>query len=259
MFKNWEIVLYFLTAFFCAFVDDLRILLAIVIVDVLMLLIVRLWCGKLLISFDMDQYVSTKKLMNAAEVCLIMAAIFALFSLVRMAFYMIFMPADFFSGTLWLGYLIQILPTLGLWMLFHRTKGALVEVEKKKSYIDNPPSKKLEDFYAFSDVPGVERAEDNEDEDKEKEENKEEEPAVGEIPDLSSLIAETVPDEDEFRQHLQLISLMSRVSEPAELWECPGCGSLNPAESGQCGFCGIDRENGGSPGDSSANNDSMRA
>ena len=42
MFKNWEIVLYFLTAFFCAFVDDLRILLAIVIVDVLMLLIVCL-------------------------------------------------------------------------------------------------------------------------------------------------------------------------------------------------------------------------
>ena len=88
MFKNREIVLYFLTAFLCAFVDDLRILPAIVIVDVLMLVIMRIWCGKLLSSFD---------------------------------------------------------------------------VEKKKSYIDNPLSKKLEDFYAFSDVPGVEMAENNED------------------------------------------------------------------------------------------------
>ena len=240
MFKNWEITLYFLTAFFCVFVDDLLILLAIVLADVLMLLIVRLMCRRLLKSFDMERYVNAKKLLNASEVCFVMAAIFAGFSLIRMAFYMIFLPESFFSGSLWLGYLVQILPALGLWIFFHRTSGALNQVQRKKSFIDSPPSEKLEDFYAFSNVPGVERSED---EDEDREESREKELSSGEIPDLSALIADTIPDEDEFRQHLQMISLMSHVSEPAALWECPACGSLNPAESEQCGFCGVDREN----------------
>ena len=235
MFKNWEMVLYFLTAFFCVFVDDLRIILAVALVDALLLLITRLMCGRLLNSFDMERYVSTKKLLNAAEICLIMEAIFAGFSLIRMAFYMIFTPKEFFSGTLWLGYLVQILPALGLWIFFHRTKGALVEVEKKKSFIDSPPSEKLDDFYAFSNIP-----ERQEYEEKEKEENEEKEPACEEMPAVSLLLDDRIPDEEEFHRHMQQISLINHVSEPAQLLECPLCGSLNSAESLQCDFCGAE-------------------
>lgn len=230
MFNNWEMVLYFLTALFCVFVDDLRILLAIVLADALMLLIVRLNCRNLLKSFDMERYVDTKKLLGAAETCFIMAAIFAAFSLVRMAFYMIFQPKYFFSGTLWLGYLIQILPALGLWIFFHRTSGALVEVEKKKSYIDSPPSEKLDDFYAFSNIP-------QEEEEEEKEEEKETDSR--EIPDVSLLFDDTVPDEKDFNRHMRQVSIINHVSEPAQLWECPFCGSLNTEGSEQCDFCGV--------------------
>lgn len=235
MFKNWELVLYFLTAFFCVFVDDLRILLAIVLADALMLLIVRLNCSNLLKSFDMERYVNTKKLLGAAEICFIMAAIFAGFSLVRMAFYMIFQPKSFFSGTLWLGYLVQILPALGLWIFFHRTSGALVEVEKKKSFIDRPPSEKLDDFYAFSNIP-------QKGENEEKEETEEKETDSREIPEVSLLFDDTVPDEEEFQQHLQKISLTNHISEPVQLWECPFCGSLNTEGSEQCEFCGTDHK-----------------
>lgn len=235
MFKNWEMVLYFVTAFFCAFVDDLRILLAIVLADALMLLITRLMCGRLLRNFDMERYVNAKKLLGAAETCFVMTAIFAGFSLIRMAFYMIFTPKDFFSGTLWLGYLVQILPALGLWIFCHRTRGALTEVEKKKSYIDSPPSEKLDDFYAFSNIPPKE-----EDEEKEEEEDEKKEPACEEMPAVSLLADDTIPDEEEFHRHIQQISLINHVSEPAQLRECPFCGSLNSDESQQCDFCGAE-------------------
>ena len=239
MFKNWEMVLYFVTAFFCVFVDDLRFFMAIVLADALLLLITRLMCGRLLKSFDMERYVSTKKLLNAAETCFVMTAIFAGFSLIRMAFYMIFTPKEFFSGTLWLGYLVQILPALGLWIFCHRTRGVLVEVEKKKSYIDSPPSEKLEDFYAFSNIPQKEEDEEKEEE-KEETEKKEEEPACEEIPAVSLLSDDTIPDEEEFHRRIQHISLINHVSEPAQLRECPLCGSLNSAESEQCDFCGAE-------------------
>ena len=228
MFKNWEMAVYFLAAFFCVFVDDLRLLLAIVLSDVLILLIVRISCRKLLENFDMDRYVRAKILLNAAETCFVLAAIFAGFSLVRMVFYMIFQPKYFFSGTLWLGYLIQILPALGLWIFFHRTSGALVEVEKKKSYIDSPPSEKLDDFYAFSNIPQ-----------EEEEEEKEEENDSREIPDVSLLFDDTVPDEKDFNRHMRQVSIINHVSEPTQLWECPFCGSLNTEGSEQCDFCGV--------------------
>ena len=226
MLKQWEIPLYGLTAFFCVFVDDLRILLAIVIVDAALLFIVWVRCRKLLKEFDSDRYFSTKKLLDAAETCFVMTVIFAVFSLVRMGYYMIFQPESFFAGGLWLGYLVQILPSVGLLVFFHLTGARLLQVQRQKSYIDHPPSEKLEDFYAF-----IHSA------------DKEEDKPAAEMPDASDMLDELIPDEEEFNRHLRQIAAANPPQEPKQLWECPLCGSMNPADSGQCDFCGTDREN----------------
>lgn len=226
MLKQWEIPLYGLTAVFCAFVDDLRVLLAIVIVDAALLFIVSVRCGRLLKRFDNDRYFSTKKLLEAAETCFVMTVIFAVFSLVRMAYYMIFQPDIFFAGGLWLGYLVRILPSVGLLVFFHLASARLLQVQRQKSFIDHPPSERLEDFYAF-----IHSAD--------KKENK----PTTKMPDASDMLDELIPDAEEFNRHLRQIAAANPPQEPKQLRECPFCGSMNPADSSQCDFCGIDYEN----------------
>ena len=243
MIKNWEMVLYFLTAFFCIFADNIGVVLGFGVVDAVLLCIALIQCRRLLRRFNNERYVAAKKLLSAAEICFTMTAIVAGISLVRMAFYMIFLPKSFFSGTLWLDYLLQVLFALGLLLFFHYTKGSFIEVEKKKSLMDRPPSEKLEDFFAFINTPKNEEDEEQtvfaEKEEKWKEPVYEEQ----EPPDFSVILDDTIPDEEDFQAHLQKITLARRISEPVELWECPLCGSLNPTDSLQCDICGANHEN----------------
>lgn len=103
-------------------------------------------------------------------------------------------------------------------------------VKKQREEIKRPLGEKPEEFFSFIHSP-----------DEKQEETKwEYQPndTSDEMPDAIVLLDETIPDDETFQRHLQQISLINHNSEPAQLWECPYCGSLNPAGSESCDFCG---------------------
>ena len=229
MLKQWEITLYSLMALYCTFIGDVRLLMAIIVVDAVLLCAVRIRCKELLKDFDDDRYLSARKLLSISETCFVMVIIFMVFSLVRMAYYMVFQPNYFFAGGLWFVYLIQILPTALLWVFFHCTSAKLLQVQRQKSLIDNPPLMNQEEFFAFSNTANAE-------------DKSEEELPDTEMPDASALLDELVPDEEDFKRHLQQISDQAPPNAPQQeqLWECPFCGFMNLSDSGQCDFCGAE-------------------
>lgn len=237
MFKNWELALYFLTAFFCmvmgingGMADEMsdaswfvsrRIMFYIPVAVLLTIVFIR--CGKLLKKYDSDYFERTEKLLHAAETCFVLVIVVTVFAVVGAIPTFIMLPKKvFFEGSA--AGLFALLGLTGVTWAFHYvTSNQYHKVIKQREETEHPLGEKTEDFYAF--IHGLD-------------EKHEEDADPVEMPDVSSLLDESVPDEDEFNRHLQIITLMSHVSDPAELWECPLCGSLNSADSEQCDFCG---------------------
>lgn len=236
MLKQWEIPLYSFTAFVFAFFPDIRIFIALFIIVTALLVMVLVRCGKLMKNFDQDRYVETKKMQSAAETLFIMTAIFTLFVIVRAVAYMVTQPQFFFGGSTWLSYFLMILLAVGLLGLFQFTSSKLIQVQQQKSLIDRPPLVKQEEFFAFSNTAVI-------DETTEEEEEDTEDPPDKEMPDASALLEELVPDEEDFKQHIQHMSAPAPADEAPQseqLWECPFCGFLNLSDGGQCDFCGAE-------------------
>lgn len=236
MFKNWEMVLYFLTGFFCmvlgiasinapeldnpvSFVARRNIF---YIVELGLLGIVYVRCIKLLDKYDSDYFERTEKLFHAAEVCFVLVAIVTVFAVVEAVPTIIFLPRTALSGGI-AGTLVLLAFTALTWVIFSITSSKYHKVIKQKAESDHPPSVKLEDFYAF-----IHSADETE------------EPPDVEMPDASSLLEETVPSEEEFQRHMQQIANQNQTSEPKPLKECPFCGALNLNDSEQCSICGAE-------------------
>lgn len=241
MFKNWEMALYFLTGLWCMVIgitgwgEEMsnavnfmaRGRIPFYLVEAVLLTIVFIRSRKLLKEYDSDYFETTNKLLRGSEVCFVMIIIVTVFAVAGAIPTFIMTPQKvFFEGGA-VGLFVLLLFTALIWAFYNATTTRYHKVIEKKAQTDNPPSEKLEDFFAFIHSP----------------EEKQEQTELltdtdEEMPDVSALLEEALSAEGELRH----IPITDHVSEPAQLWECPICGSLNPANSPQCDFCGTDRK-----------------
>lgn len=187
--------------------------------EVLLLVIVIIRCSNPLSKSDDDYFKTTGKVYHAAEVCFVMIAIVTVISVASLIPIFLFLPSYIFEYSYANGLFVLLLMT-GATLGFYIFTGSIYDkVKKYRGEKRYPLSEKTEDFYAF-----IHSADEKEQPDRE------------EMP--ASLLDEIVPGEEDFQRHLQQISALNTASEQKELWECPYCGSQNPADGEQCNFCG---------------------
>lgn len=202
------------------------------IAEVLLLLIGWIRCDRLNSKFDFDYFRRTEKIFEAAETVFVLIGIVTVISVVAMVPIFLFLPKNVFEHGAANG-LLASLPVVGLiFALYLIVVNKFNMVVRQKEEAKRPLGETPEEFFAFS--TGTE---------KKRKEASDHTPV--EMPDASEMLDDTIPDEEDFQRHLQMISLMSHVSEPAQLWECLYCGSLNSADSEQCDFCGAGHESKG--------------
>lgn len=191
-------------------------------------------CIKLNYKYNEEHFQRTEKIFAAAETCFVLIVIVAGFSVVAMVPIFVFKPKNVFEHGAANGLLVLLLITALVFLFYTIVTKRFDLVKKKRAEIQRPLGEKPADFFAFSFSA-----------DKKQEETAPADTAdISEnMPEVTELFDETVPDEEEFQRHLQQIALLNHNAEPVQLWECPYCGSLNPDDSGQCGFCGADRDN----------------
>lgn len=242
MFKNWEMVLYFLTGFWCMILgitgwgeemsDPLnfmirgRVQFHLVVMVLLTIVLVR--SRKLLKKYDSNYFETTEKILRGSEICFVLVIIVTVFAVAGAIPTFILLPKKVFfeggaAGLFWL-----MLFTAMTWALHNVTSNQINKVIKQREEEKYPLSEKLEDFFSF--IHSMDE--------KQEELTAYTEDLPDEMPDASALLDEAFSDGDE----VQHIPIIDHVSVPAELWECPICGSLNSNHSEQCDFCGSDRE-----------------
>ena len=192
--------------------------------EVVFLLIGLIRCNRLFSKYDYEYFQKTEAIFEAAECCFVTIAIITVISVAAMVPIFIFLPKNVFEHGAANGLLVSLL-IVGLVFLFYLLVMKRFDmVKKKRGEIKNPLGEKPEDFFAFIHSP----------------DEKDKEPTDEEMPDASELLDDFVPDEEDFRRHLQRISAANPSPQPQQLWECPFCGSLNTPDSRSCSFCGAD-------------------
>ena len=176
-------------------------------------------------QFDSGYFQKTVSFKKAVDTCLVMIIIVTLFAFAEMVPVLVYLPYDIFNGAA-NGPLVVLLLTGVASVLYFFVIRKFFRLEKQNELLKPSPPER-EELYAFIHS-----------DDGTQEETAETELPDEDMPDAASLVDETVPDEETFQQYLQQISLLNRSHESAQLWECPFCGSLNPADSESCNFCG---------------------
>ena len=176
-------------------------------------------------QFDSEYFQKTVNFKKAVDTCLVMIIIVTLFAFAEMVPVLVYLPYDIFNGAA-NGPLAVLLLTGVTSVLYFFVIRKFFRLEEQNELLKPPPPER-KDIYAFIHS-----------DDGSQEERAETELSGEDMPDAAFLIDETVPDEETFQQYLQRISLLNRSHEPAQLWGCPFCGSLNPADSESCNFCG---------------------
>ena len=194
--------------------------------EVVLLIIGWIRCSRLYTNFDYDYFGKTEKIFDAAETCFVLIAIVTVMSIAGMVPIFVFLPKNVFEHGAANGLILSLL-IVGLIFVFYLFVMQRFDmVKRKKEEIKRPLGEKTEDFFAFihsADEKQKKTAPDDTPED---------------MPDVTDLLDEAVPGEEEFQRHLQQIALLNHNADPVRLWECPFCGSLNPDGSGRCEFCG---------------------
>ena len=196
-----------------------------------MILLVVGWirCSRLYSNFDQEYFNGTEKIFAAADTLFVLIAIVTVISAAAMLPIFIFLPKRIFEDGAASGLIVELLIVALVFVFYLLVMQRFDMVKRKKEEMKHPLGEKTEDFFAF--IHGM----DEKQEDMKK-------PTNDEIPDVSALLDETIPDEEEFQRHLQRISILSHNDDPVQLWECSFCGSLNPDGSRRCDFCGADCE-----------------
>ena len=195
------------------------------VAEAVLLTILYIRSRKMPEQFDSEYFQQTVNFKKAADTCLVMIIIVALFAFAEMVPVIVYLPYDIFNGAA-SGPLVVLLLTGVTSALYFFVIRKFFRLKEQNDLLKPTPPER-EDLYAFIHSN-----------DGSQEKTAETEPAVEYMSDAASLIDETVPDDETFQRCLQQISLLNRSYEPAQLWECPFCGSLNPADSESCNFCG---------------------
>lgn len=235
MSKRTELILYVLTVLYCFIISGTgmgdtghvdsylakRALFYIIEAGLLVMAAIR--CRRLLSRYDEDYFRSTQKLFDAVERCFVPIAIVSVFGVVEMIPIVVFLPSRISDGAA-NGLVVLLLLTGLTFVLYNIVTSRFYMVKKQRWKITHSKSESLEDFFSF--IHSSER---------------QKEPATEKMSD--PLIDDLVPDEEDFRRHLQRIS-GTNTNPPAESkqpWECHCCGTTNRTDSLQCMLCGADR------------------
>ena len=199
------------------------------IAEAVLLTILYIRSRKMPEQFDNEYFQQTVNFKKAADTCLVMIIIVTLFAFAEMVPVLLYKPNGIFNVAAG-GPLVVLLLTGVTSALYFFVIRQFFRLEEQNELLKPPPPER-KDIYAFihSD-DGIQ------------EETAETELPYENMSDPASLPDETVPDEETFQRYLRQISLLNRSHEPAQLWECPFCGSLNPADSESCNFCGCKPE-----------------
>ena len=194
------------------------------IAEAVLLIILYIRCRKKPDRFNDEYFQKTADFKKAVDTCLVMIIIVTLLAFVEMVPVLVYLPYDIFHGAA-NGPLAVLLLTAVTSALYFFVIRKFFRLEEQNELL--APLPEQDDFYAFIHSNDGAQAE-----------TAEKELPDEDMPDAASLLDEAVPDEEIFQRHLHQISLLNRSYDPAQLWECPLCGSLNPADSEQCSFCG---------------------
>lgn len=230
MLKKLEPVLYVLTVMYCFVISgsgmgDTSDVISFIaqralfyVIEGGLLVMAAIRCGRLFSRFDNDSFKAAEKIFEAADCCFVMIAIVTVFAVVQTVPIFIFLPARILGGAANGMFLLLALTAL-MFVFYTIITKRFDLLRKKKGEIEHPLSEKTEDFFAF-----IHSAD-------------EKEQSVCE-----DMLDEMVPDEEDFLRHIRQISATNPTPGQKQLWECPFCGSQNPADSRQCSFCGADNK-----------------
>lgn len=185
-------------------------------------------CVRLYSDFDLGYFEGTARIFSAAECCFVMIGILTMLSVVGMIPIFFFLPQNVFENGAADGLIVELL-IVGLIFLFYLFVMKKYDMAKrKKEEAKHPSWEKTEKFSAliYGSVEQRKKA-----------------PAY--ICEETEILDELVPDEADFRRHLQHISDVNPPPAPEQQWECPLCGFMNDLDDSggrQCAFCGGEPE-----------------
>ena len=200
------------------------------IVEAVLLSILYIRSRKTPEQFNGVYFKNTVRFKQAADTCFMMIIIVTVFAVGELIPVIVYLSNDIFHGAA--NGPLALLPITGVTSALHFFVARKFYRLEEQNELLKPPPPEEDDFYAFIHSN-----------DAQQEETAETEPSPEDMPDVTDLSDEAVPDGEELQRHLRQIALLSRNCDPIQLWECPLCGSLNSDGSGRCEFCGADREN----------------
>lgn len=233
MSKKTELILYGLTVVYCFIISGagmgdtshvgsfLAQRALFYIAQAVLLVIAAIRCRRLFSRYDEDYVRMTQKIFDAVECCFVMIAIVSVFGIVEIIPIFVFLPGRIFDGAA-NGLLALLLLTVLTFVFYNIVTSRFHTVKKQKWKIKSSQSENPDSFFAF-----IHSADEKRNKSAEK--------------NFAPLFDDLVPDEEDFRRHLQQISVINPTAEPNQLWECPRCGAVNSMNSLQCDFCGADR------------------
>lgn len=193
------------------------------IAEAVLLVISHARCRRVNKRFDKEYFKKTVSFVKAAETFFVMIIIITWLVLMELLWIFVYLREELYRGAA-NGPIAVTLLTLAILLPYIIVKRAYRKAEKKNELFGSE-GETLEEFYSF--IHGADGKRDRG-------------PDL-QMPDASSLLDDAVPVSWETKPHpIQAYDddLPPAHDEPAQLWECPLCGSLNPISSEKCNLCG---------------------